>query len=65
MFTWMSATNTPHNFTPEQIVVLADMMKNKVQEIYGRYWYARDVLLANATTKEEIERIQFPSSIPM
>ena len=65
MFTWMSATNTPHNFTPEQIVVLADMMKNKVQEIYGRYWYARDVLLANATTKEEIERIQFPNSIPM
>jgi hypothetical protein len=65
IFTWMSATNTPHNFTAEQIIVLAEMMKNKVQEIYARYWYARDVLLANATTKEEIDKIQFPSSIPM
>ena len=65
VFTIMSATNRPHTFTPEQVVQLAKVMKIKVEEIYGRYWYARDVLLANATTKEEIEKIQLPSRIPM
>lgn len=64
VFTIMSATNNPHTFTPEQIVQLAKVMKAKVEEVYARYWYARDVLLANATTKEEIESIQFPSSLP-
>lgn len=65
VFTIMSATNRPHVFTPEQIVQLAKIMKSKVEEIYGRYWYARDVLLANATTKEEIEEIQFPDRLPL
>jgi hypothetical protein len=60
----MSATNKPHTFTPEQVVQLAKVMKIKVEEIYGRYWYARDVLLANATTKEEIEEIKLPDRIP-
>lgn len=65
VFTIMSATNRPHIFTPEQIVQLAKIMKRKVEEIYGRYWYARDVLLVNATTKEEIEEIKFPDCIPI
>lgn len=64
VFTIMSATNRPHTFTPEQVVQLAKVMKIKVEEIYGRYWYARDVLLANATTKEEIEEIKLPDRIP-
>ena len=63
VFTIMSATNRPHAFTPEQIVQLAKIMKRKVEEIYGRYWYARDVLLVNATTKEQIEEIKFPDHI--
>ena len=64
VFTIMSATNRPHTFTPEQVVQLAKVMKIKVEEIYGRYWYVRDVLLANATTKEEIEEIKLPDRIP-
>lgn len=57
MFTWMSATNNSHDFTPEQIIELAQLMQGKVQEIYGKYWYARDILLAQATTAEEIKAI--------
>lgn len=53
----MSATNTLHTLTPEQIIQLAKIMKAKVEEIYARYWYARDVLLANAQSKEEIQSI--------
>lgn len=59
----MSATNTLHTLTPEQIVQLAKIMKAKVEEIYARYWYARDVLLANATTKAEIDVIQIPATL--
>lgn len=59
----MSATNTLHTLTPEQIVQLAKIMKAKVEEIYSRYWYARDVLLANATTKAEIDAIQIPATL--
>ena len=59
----MSATNVLHTLTPEQIVQLAKIMKAKVEEIYARYWYARDVLLANATTKAEIEAIQIPATL--
>lgn len=59
----MSATNTLHTLTPEQIVQLAKIMKAKVEEIYARYWYARDVLLANATTKAEIDAIQIPAAL--
>jgi hypothetical protein len=59
----MSATNTLHTLTPEQIIQLAKIMKAKVEEIYARYWYARDVLLANATTKAEIEAIQIPATL--
>ena len=59
----MSATNILHTLTPEQIVSLAKLMKAKVEEIYARYWYARDVLLANATTKEEIENITIPNTL--
>lgn len=60
LFSWMSATNELHTFTPEEIIVLATLMENKVQDIYARYWYARDVLLANATTKEEVDGITIP-----
>ena len=63
VITWMSYTNHPHHFTPEQIVQLAERMRAKVEEIYGRYWYARDVLLENATTKEEIESITIPNTL--
>ncbi len=59
----MSATNTLHTLTPEQIIQLAKIMKAKVEEIYARYWYARDVLLANATTKAEIDAIQIPGTL--
>ena len=59
----MSATNTLHTLTPEQIIQLAKIMKAKVEEIYARYWYARDVLLANATTKAEIDVIQIPATL--
>lgn len=59
----MSATNTLHTLTPEQIIQLAKIMKAKVEEIYARYWYARDVLLANATTKAEIDAIQIPATL--
>lgn len=59
----MSATNTLHTLTPEQIIQLAKIMKAKVEEIYARYWYARDVLLANATTKAEINAIQIPATL--
>lgn len=59
----MSATNILHTLTPEQIVSLAKRMKTKVEEIYARYWYARDVLLENATTKEEIESITIPNTL--
>lgn len=64
VFSWMSATNTEHTFNPEQIVTLANMMRDHVQNIYKRYWYARDVLLAKALTPEEVAAITFPDSIP-
>lgn len=64
VFVWMSATNTEHTFNPEQIVTLANMMRDHVQNIYKRYWYARDVLLAKALTPEEVAAITFPDSIP-
>lgn len=59
----MSATNTLHTLTPEQIVQLAKIMKAKVEEIYARYWYARDVLLENATTVAEVEVISIPATL--
>ena len=59
----MSATNTLHTLTPEQIVQLAKVMKAKVEEIYARYWYARDVLLENATTVAEVEVISIPATL--
>lgn len=63
-FGLMSATNTLHYFDPEEIVELAQIMKLKVQEIYQRYWYARDVLLENASTESEIQSVQIPSEVP-
>lgn len=64
IFGLMSATNTLHYFDPEEIVELAQIMKLKVQEIYQRYWYARDVLLENASTESEIQSVQIPSEVP-
>ena len=64
IFGLMSATNTLHYFDPEEIVELAQIMKLKVQEIYQRYWYARDVLLENASTESEIQSVQIPLTIP-
>lgn len=64
IFGLMSATNTLHYFDPEEIVELAQLMKLKVQEIYQRYWYARDVLLENASTESEIQSVQIPLTIP-
>lgn len=56
-FSIMDADNILRTLTPEQIIELGLIMKAKVEEIYSRYWYARDVLLANAQTKEEIQNI--------
>ena len=56
-FSIMDADNIPRTLTPEQIIELGRAMKTKVEEIYARYWYARDVLLVNAQTKEEIQSI--------
>lgn len=56
-FCIMDADNIPRTLTPEQIIELGRAMKTKVEEIYSRYWYARDVLLVNAQTKEEIQSI--------
>lgn len=64
IFGLMSATNNLHYFDPEEIVELAQIMKLKVQEIYQRYWYARDVLLENASTESEIQSVQIPLTIP-
>ena len=64
IFGLMSATNTLHYFDPEEIVELAQIMKLKVQEIYQRYWYARDVLLENASTESEIQSVQIPLTVP-
>ncbi len=64
IFGLMSATNTLHYFDPEEIVELAQLMKLKVQEIYQRYWYARDVLLENASTESEIQSVQIPLTVP-
>ena len=62
-FTIMSATNNSHTFTADQIIELMGIMKLKVEEIYARYWYARDILLANASTEEEVAAIQIPSEL--
>lgn len=56
-FCIMDADNIPRTLTPEQITELGRAMKTKVEEIYAKYWYARDVLLVNAQTKEEIQSI--------
>lgn len=56
-FSIMDADNILRTLSPEQITELGLAMKTKVEEIYSRYWYARDVLLANAQTKEEIQSI--------
>ena len=56
-FSIMDADNILRTLTPEQIIELGRAMKTKVEEIYSRYWYARDVLLVNAQTKEEIQSI--------
>lgn len=56
-FSIMDADNILRTLSPEQITELGQAMKAKVEEIYARYWYARDVLLVNAQTKEEIQRI--------
>lgn len=53
----MDADNILRTLTPEEIMELGSAMKSKVEEIYARYWYARDVLLVNAQTKEEIQSI--------
>lgn len=65
IFGLMSATNNLHYFDPEEIVELAQIMKLKVQEIYQRYWYARDVLLENASTESEIQSVQIPLTVPV
>lgn len=62
-FTIMSATNTSHEFTSDQIIELFNAMCVKVEEIYQRHWYAQNVLLANATTADEIDSIQIPLSL--
>lgn len=62
-FGLMSETNTLHYFTADQIIELMSVMKAKVEEIYQRYWYARDVLLENALTIEEVESIVIPNSL--
>ena len=62
-FSIMDADNILRTLSPEQIIELGLAMKAKVEEIYARYWYARDVLLANATTKAEIEAIQIPATL--
>lgn len=56
-FSIMDADNILRTLSPEQITELGQAMKTKVEEIYARYWYARDVLLVNAQTKEEIQNI--------
>lgn len=61
-FCIMDAGNIPRTLTPEQIIELGRAMKTKVEEIYARYWYARDVLLKNASTKEEIQSITILSN---
>lgn len=63
-FSMMSATNTLHELSHDDIFLLKDAMEAKVKEIYARYWYARDVLLANAETIEAIEAIEIPDTIP-
>ena len=62
-FSIMDAGNILRTLSPEQIIELGLEMKAKVKEIYARYWYARDVLLANATTKAEIDVIQIPATL--
>lgn len=62
-FSIMDAGNILRTLSPEQIIELGLAMKAKVKEIYARYWYARDVLLANATTKAEIDAIQIPATL--
>lgn len=62
-FSIMDADNILRTLSPEQIIELGLAMKAKVEEIYARYWYARDVLLANATTKAEINAIQIPATL--
>lgn len=61
-FCIMDADNIPRTLTPEQITELGRAMKAKVEEIYARYWNARDVLLKNASTKEEIQSITILSN---
>ena len=61
-FSIMEADNILRTLSPEQIVELGLAMKTKVEEIYARYWYARDVLLVNAQTKEEIQSITILSN---
>jgi len=61
-FSIMDADNILRTLTPEQIIELGRAMKTKVEEIYARYWYARDVLLKNASTKEEIQSITILSN---
>ena len=61
-FSIMDADNILRTLTPEQIIELGRAMKTKVEEIYARYWYARDVLLVNAQTKEEIQSITILSN---
>lgn len=59
-FSIMDADNILRTLSPEQITELGRAMKTKVEEIYARYWYARDVLLKNAQTKEQISKITIP-----
>lgn len=59
-FSIMDADNILRTLTPEQIIELGLAMKTKVEEIYARYWYARDVLLKNSSTKEQISKITIP-----
>lgn len=61
-FSIMDADNILRTLTPEEIIELGSAMKAKVKEIYSRYWYARDVLLVNAQTKEEIQSITILSN---
>lgn len=62
-FVIMSATNTSHTFTADQIIELFNAMCVKVEEIYQRHWYAQNVLLANALTADEINAVQIPLSL--
>lgn len=54
-------SNTIYQLTPVQAIQLGEVVAIKMEEIYGIFWMLKDAV-AQATTVDEVEAIQWPQA---